>query len=421
MKYLYMDNFRGFSETVIPLRKVNFLVGENSTGKTSVINLISILSDISFFLSRIFDEKQSHFFGFNDIASIGSKKEAFVVGFLDASREGDHYKISFSINTFSDKNGVAELSHSIRASGDNISAIKFEKSSIFYGSEKFINRFESSEDCLAFFKVAKAINFEDFTSLGAEKQSLPWLFFHSLGISRKNPDSCDKGPFDLGQALFSDIKEIAPIRSVAKRIYEALDRSYSPEGEHIPTKIRKTISSPGGVSFSNLINSFGSSSGLFESIKISNFGKKENSPFEILVKISNKEININSVGYGVSQVLPIAVEFLTGKNSTFVVQQPEVHLHPKAQAALGDLIHDVSLTKNNLFVIETHSNYLIDRFRVAVRKGESEPDSQVLFFARDNVRNSVSCIEINKNGSYSCQPDGFLDFFMNEEMSILGI
>ena len=42
--YVYMDNYRGFSNAAIPLRQVNFLVGENSTGKTSFLELLDVLS-----------------------------------------------------------------------------------------------------------------------------------------------------------------------------------------------------------------------------------------------------------------------------------------------------------------------------------------------------------------------------------------
>ena len=46
--YVYIDNFRGFVDAVVPIRQVNFLVGENSTGKTSFLELIEALSNMSF-------------------------------------------------------------------------------------------------------------------------------------------------------------------------------------------------------------------------------------------------------------------------------------------------------------------------------------------------------------------------------------
>ena len=42
MNYIYVDNYRGFSKTLVPIGEVNFLVGENSTGKTSILGLIKL-------------------------------------------------------------------------------------------------------------------------------------------------------------------------------------------------------------------------------------------------------------------------------------------------------------------------------------------------------------------------------------------
>jgi predicted ATP-dependent endonuclease of OLD family len=53
MKYfLFVDNFRGFQDTCIPITDVNFLVGENSTGKTSMLSLIKLFSGPDFFMGQ---------------------------------------------------------------------------------------------------------------------------------------------------------------------------------------------------------------------------------------------------------------------------------------------------------------------------------------------------------------------------------
>ena len=47
--YIFVDNFRGFRDTCIPITDVNFLVGENSTGKTSILGLLKLLAGPRFF------------------------------------------------------------------------------------------------------------------------------------------------------------------------------------------------------------------------------------------------------------------------------------------------------------------------------------------------------------------------------------
>ena len=79
------------------------------------------------------------------------------------------------------------------------------------------------------------------------------------------------------------------------------------------------------------------------------------------------------VGYGISQVLPILVRVLTTRNAKFLLQQPEVHLHPKGQAELTSLLVEISKRNRNSFVIETHSDYMIDRVRIEIMKGNIKP------------------------------------------------
>jgi predicted ATPase len=147
------------------------------------------------------------------------------------------------------------------------------------------------------------------------------------------------------------------------------------------------------------------------------------SPFELKVKIAEKLININYVGYGVSQCLPFLVEmFSRNKGTWYAIQQPEVHLHPKAQAALGNLFYSLSISEDKNFLIETHSDYIIDRFRLNCRQAANKPvvDSQVLYFERTPTGNTVYPIEIDDRGNYSeNQPETFRDFFIKEQLELL--
>ena len=91
-------------------------------------------------------------------------------------------------------------------------------------------------------------------------------------------------------------------------------------------------------------------------------------PFQIHVRKFGKILkgnrrNLIDVGYGVSQVLPLLTEMLRpNAPSMFLLQQPEVHLHPSAQAALGSLFCSIAGPDRQL-VVETHSDYIIDRVR----------------------------------------------------------
>ncbi|GAI71843.1 unnamed protein product, partial [marine sediment metagenome] len=84
MQYLYVDNFRGFYDTFFPIRDVNFLVGENSTGKTSLLSLIHVFYSKSFWFGKLFDSEEVKLGSFRDIVSIASdNKKYFKIGIID--------------------------------------------------------------------------------------------------------------------------------------------------------------------------------------------------------------------------------------------------------------------------------------------------------------------------------------------------
>ncbi|MGC1490307.1 MAG: AAA family ATPase, partial [Candidatus Acidiferrum sp.] len=73
MHYIFMDNYRGFSETLIPLRRATFLVGENSTGKSSFLSVAYLLSTPAIILGRNFWQGELYNLGgFKDIVSVTS-------------------------------------------------------------------------------------------------------------------------------------------------------------------------------------------------------------------------------------------------------------------------------------------------------------------------------------------------------------
>jgi len=92
---------------------------------------------------------------------------------------------------------------------------------------------------------------------------------------------------------------------------------------------------------------------------------------EIRVRGKRAAENVADVGYGVSQVLPVIVQgLLVPRGGIYMVQQPELHLHPDAQAAMADYF--IYLVKAGVRVIvETHSEYLLLRVRRRLAEIES--------------------------------------------------
>ncbi|HZR64680.1 MAG TPA: AAA family ATPase [Terriglobales bacterium] len=442
MKYLYIDNFRGFAETRIPILDVNFLVGQNSTGKTSVLGLLKLMSTPRFFFSQAFGDDQFSFGNFSDMVSIHSADQSyFRIGLVwdqQAKRKTDTSANGF-LMTFVEHQGLPRLATYtfFGGKGDTVS-LRFSGNRVLYKSEKGnIPPVFTAKDMVfgllpSWIEEHKGDN-GDYNKLetprGFPEGRIPLLLAMSLvsEVSEKSRIE-NKNSFEvhLPDVPFSpEIAWVAPIRTKPKRTYDELMLQFSPEGSHTPYLIRRMLhTKTAAAKFREIVERVGVASGLFEGVRIRSFGRGATAPFEVDIVLDGKALNLSTVGYGVSQSLPVLVEVLARhKGSWFAIQQPEVHLHPRAQAALGDLFFEMAVTEQKYFLIETHSDFTIDRFRMNYRtKRSSKPDSQVLYFERVNKQNTVSPLPIGSSGELSAnQPEGYRNFFIKEELRLLEI
>jgi predicted ATPase len=98
------------------------------------------------------------------------------------------------------------------------------------------------------------------------------------------------------------------------------------------------------------------------------------------------------------------------KGQILIVEQPEIHLHPKAQAELGSFFCDLSKRNIQTF-IETHSEHLLLRIQSHIAIGDLNPEDVKVYyvFANKNTdRKEVEEIKLNKNGTFLTEwPEGF--------------
>ena len=249
------------------------------------------------------------------------------------------------------------------------------------------------------------------------------------GNSKRNKKEKEVAVYPPDFDFLPNLIWLAQIRTEAKSTYDQVSQdNFSPEGKHTPYLIRRMFSSSSkahAAKFRDSLAKIGIASGLFQEVRIRNFGRGSRVPFELDIVLDGKALNITSVGYGVSQSLPVLTEVLARPHGAWLsIQQPEVHLHPRAQAALGDLFFELSVEDHKLFLVETHSDFMIDRFRMNyAAERNDKPDSQILFFERKDNHNFVSVLTVNpKDGELPAdQPDSYRRFFIREQMRLLGI
>ncbi len=150
-------------------------------------------------------------------------------------------------------------------------------------------------------------------------------------------------------------------------------------------------------------------------------------------------VNMADVGFGASQVLPVLIEaLLANPGSLVIIEQPELHLHPDAQATLADFFIDCAAQKDIRFVLETHSEHLLLRFQRRIAETTYEDrvranpkirtdgavsnqghsakatDVGLAFFQRADGRSQVESIAIDDKGQLVKPSEDFKDFFKQD-------
>ena len=130
--------------------------------------------------------------------------------------------------------------------------------------------------------------------------------------------------------------------------------------------------------------------------------------------------NLADLGFGTSQLLPVLVAInQLPDGSLFTVSQPETHLHPEVQAQLADYLVRLAKERQIRFIVETHSEYLINRMRLLVADGGvAEDDVSVAYVVNDGDKAEVCPIELCADGRLVGAPSEFFDTYMMDVMKL---
>ena len=136
--------------------------------------------------------------------------------------------------------------------------------------------------------------------------------------------------------------------------------------------------------------------------------------FEVrLIDTRRKEpvnVALPDVGFGISQLLPFVVQSLVSKKQIISIEQPEVHVHPRLQADLGDLLVEaIGEERQNQFIVETHSEHLILRLQRLVREKKIKPDDvSVIYVSRGPEGAEAQRLRLDEDGYFIDDwPGGF--------------
>ena len=130
-------------------------------------------------------------------------------------------------------------------------------------------------------------------------------------------------------------------------------------------------------------------------------------------------VNLADAGFGGSQVIPIIVEgFFAQEDALILLEQPEIHLHPRAQGVLGDLLVDIA-NEGRRLIVETHSEHMLGRIQTNIAEGSiAKDDVAVYYFQPSETGTRVRELALNDNGQFESEglPEDFFTQGYNESM-----
>jgi putative AbiEii toxin of type IV toxin-antitoxin system/uncharacterized protein DUF3696 len=425
----------------IVLAPLTILVGENSTGKSSFLALIRYLFETTFGGVPPSFNKEPFFLGsFEQIA------------FNPSGQHGRATSIDFELTNRFDVGGVRDAFHESDFGDNAPNEIKYAGKLRNIASQAHLSAaritFGRTDINADFIKNSARVRFSniDYTlelpqsreelsiDLPGGLRHLPVYLYANLMAAAPSGDSSEVIKRALAAAMqFSESMTLmerfrvyasAPVRTEPQRTYNPVDQSPTPDGRHVLNMLAslKRTRAEKWKKLKQDIDRFGNLGGLFRSFDIRLLGTRESDPFQAQVRIAGIASNIIDVGYGVSQVIPIVYAIAQPDYDIVLLQQPEVHLHPRAQAGLGSLL--LAASEDKIIVTETHSDYIIDRVRVDLRKsgGRIDPENiAIYYFEREGPRVVVQRIRLDEHGNILNPPRGYRRFFIQHENTLLGL
>ncbi len=455
IRELFIENVRCFSGPhTIEIKPITILIGKNSTGKTTLLaTLAAVSAGRPLLFKPNFNIGPFNLGSFDNIVTNKGRKEGkekyIKLGVLGALDKTEFVYLAEY------KKHTKELGLVLNKATLNTKKARMDferKHKITYEADLILDRKEEplfkeiNWGTLKQIEKRALIKFTSTSSMPIEvfERMTPDILFYPLIMERTNDKKPKQKSTEKKEAEKEEVKKIlreslpifdfslefpdlaqgnlhiAPIRSKPERTYETYKKVITAEGTHIPFLI-EVDSRTRRRELIKALNEFGKASGLYKLLDVKQLGSPSGNRFELLIKINGPGRNIVDVGYGVSQALPVVVESLKCPDGAIMtLQQPEVHLHPEAQAALGTLIVNLAREGKKTFVLETHSDFIVDRIRIEISKGSIRAeDVSILFLELKHNATKINKLRLDEKGNIIRPTASYRDFFLKEAHALL--
>ena len=465
-----LQNFKAFGDDAqtAPLSKINFIFGPNSGGKSSIIQALLLLKQ-----SRS-DDIASMIRAGQPTGRLRPRGEYVDLGGFDAlihkHDTGRRLRISLSFEGFGLTNVGMELGQRITTGmsfASEMPQISTDFMALTYRVEQGDEILLDGEWSYNVDHHSEATMSSSFSILGIDvppdligishSNFLPYLYVPGLmpegaigwAETSTNPKVVAfrevlvraSGPeierrlhlvnaSDSYENLLNSIVYLGPLRSSPERLYPISRKNRTDtgvRGEFAPEVLYSNSA------FVELANYWFNRFDVPYTLVVDFFGSFEVTgefiSMSLIDKRTNTKVTLADVGFGINQLLPVIVEGLMPPeswsrldrlHSIVCVEQPEIHLHPRLQAEIADLMIDTSRGyRGKQWIVETHSELLMRRLQRRVAEGVIEPsDVSVLYVDPMGFDGSeIYVLRLDDDGQFMDDwPNGFFEEGFNELM-----
>ncbi len=345
------ENFKAFKKFSLKPKPLNIIFGTNSSGKSAVLQSLFLL-------------KQSTEYNLNSTTPL-------LLNHPNGINLGKPQDVIFSNSqskSLSIKIEIGEYSYEVSLGYENAN-FSIKRAVLKKGNEIIFNYPNGTQKSFRFFLPATPETFEFF---------------------------------DLAVNTFRKINYIGPVRNKPRRVYEIeYNKNWvGMSGENFAD----VLAGPKGEEVVNKINNW------FERININyqlEVKKIDENLVSILLNENGFPRNLADVGFGFSQLIPV----LTGtfiNDGILLVEQPELHLHPRIQSELADFFLQ-NTSENSVVFLETHSENILNRIRRRIVENKKVQEYvNILFVERTEGKSELKEVQIDDYGKISSSfPAGF--------------
>ncbi|MBR7791687.1 DUF3696 domain-containing protein [Undibacterium sp. FT147W] len=426
-KILSATNYRSFKDLEIELAPITLFVGPNNSGKSSIVSILRLLSQTADSndpnVRLLLNGPLGDFGTYKDLIHENEIRRNLDVSITVLNNRlhpqvASGKEIAFKLK-YKYRSAIKEIIlKRIECFANNKHRVTAELNE---DSEKFLIRKiadETISPSLNGSRIFRGFNIKNF---------LPRM----LGASYMNDDDrlgvlfakemlqVQRDAFVTNKYLQS-IEYVGAMRMPPSRTYLYTGerrRKVGANGEHALSMLVMDSMRRGSKTKGILQHVIGwlSRAGIASDIKVVSLSDRY---FEIHIQhpITKEYENFADVGYGNSQVIPILVAGLNcDSEDTLIVEEPEIHLHPKAQAELGDFFIELN-NKGVQSIVETHSEHMILRLQKRIAERVLNPKDIYIYYVNPTPNGKeIIRLEMDSKGMFKQDwPGGFFPERLNE-------